>query len=216
MTTKLASGRSASVAPVLVFCPAQLLESWDEAQPQAAFVELAGTDGPARPDGTLVVAGREELAEFLRHPAVRATDGVHHNLGAERPLIPLDLDGEKHRKYRRLLDPLFTPKRVAALEDAIRERAGALLDALADASAAGAVELMTTFCLPLPTQVFIDLLGLPLADLPAFLDFREAVVRPVGDTVDEQQDNMRAAGRRMSDTSPTCSSSAVTSRRATT
>src|SRR3954447_24026284 len=58
---------------------------------------------------------------------------------------------------------------------------------------------MMDFCLPLPTHVFIDLLGLPIADLPAFLDFREAVVRPVGATVDEQRENMRAAGRRMYD-----------------
>src|SRR5436305_10689672 len=182
-----------------VFCAAHLLDSWDEAQPQAAFVELAGTGCPARADGTLIVAGREELAELMRHPAVHATDGVHYNLGAERPLIPLDLDGEKHRKYRRLLDPLFTPKRVAGLEPAIRVRAGALLQGLADAAAEGPVDLMMNFCLPLPTQVFIDLLGLPLADLSAFLDFREAVVRPVGDTEDEQRENMQAAGRRMSD-----------------
>jgi len=179
-----------------VFCAAHVLEAWDEAKPQAAFVELARTKNPARADGTLVVAGREELAEFLRHPAVRATDGVHNNLGAERPLIPLDLDGEKHRKYRRLLDPLFTPKRVVVLEQAIRDRARALLDAIDVTTGA---DLMATFCLPLPTQVFIDLLGLPLSDLPAFLDFREAVVRPVGATVEQQRENMQAAGRRMSD-----------------
>ena len=51
------------------------------------------------------------MTEFLRHPAVRATDGVHFNLGGKRPLIPLDLDGDAHRRYRGLLDPLFTPKR---------------------------------------------------------------------------------------------------------
>jgi cytochrome P450 len=177
-----------------VFCAAHLLDSWDEVRPQAAFVELGEPASPTRPDGTLVVARREELAEFLRHPAVRATDGVHNNLGAERPLIPLDFDGDQHRKYRRLLDPLFTPKRVAWLEESIRSRTNALIDQFEDA---GAAELMADFCQPLPTQVFIDLLGLPTADLPAFLDFKEAVVRPQGATVDEQQANMQAAGRRM-------------------
>src|SRR4051795_8266618 len=114
-----------------VFCAAHLLDSWDEVRPQAAFVELGEPASPARPDGMLVVARREEMAEFLRNPAARANDGGHNNLGAERPLIPLDFDGDPHRKYRRLLDPLFTPKRVAWLEQAIRDRAGALIDAFA-------------------------------------------------------------------------------------
>jgi len=179
-----------------VFCAAHLLDSWDEARPQEAFAQLTMDDSPVRPDGTLVVARREELAEFLRHPAVRASDGIHNNLGAERPLIPLDLDGDTHRKYRRLLDPLFTPKRVAPLEESIRGRTNSLIDRF---EPAGQAELMADFCGPLPTQVFIDLLGLPIADLQAFLDFKEAVVRPQGATVDEQQANMRAAGLRMYD-----------------
>ena len=179
-----------------VFCAAHLLASWDERHPQRAFAELAGQEAPSRADGTLVVGRREELAEFLRHPAVRATDGVHYNLGGQRPLIPLDLDGDVHRKYRKLLDPLFSPKRVAGLAPAIRGRTNALIDAFADQ---GETELMSGLCGPLPTHIFVDLLGLPLDDLPLFLDFKEAVVRPQGTTVAEQRENMRAAGERMYD-----------------
>ena len=58
---------------------------------------------------------------------------------------------------------------------------------------------MSGLCAPLPTHIFIDLLGLPLGDLPLFLEFKEAVVRPQGATVAEQQENMRAAGERMYD-----------------
>jgi cytochrome P450 len=185
-----------SVLTPPVFCAAHLLESWDERHPQAAFAELALHAGFTRPDGVLVIGGREEMAEFLRHPAVRATDGVHNNLGAKRPLIPLDLDGDLHRKYRRLLDPLFTPKRVAHLEEAIRARTNALIDNFAGL---GEAELMRDLCAPLPTHIFIDLLGLSLEDLPIFLEFKEAVVRPQGDTVEAQEENMRAAGERMYD-----------------
>ncbi|WP_433461858.1 cytochrome P450 [Spirillospora sp. CA-128828] len=181
-----------SAAPV--FCAAHELSSWDERHPQAAFTELSGQACPVRPDGTLVVANRQEAVDFLRHPAVRATDGVHYNLGGKRPLIPLDLDGDAHRKYRRLLDPLFTPKRVARLEPLIRARTNALIDAFADA---GSADLMPDLCGPLPTHLFIDLLGLPTADLPRFLEFKEAVVRPNGATEEEQQAYMRAAGDRM-------------------
>ncbi|MFC5747940.1 cytochrome P450 [Actinomadura rugatobispora] len=177
-----------------IFCAAHELDSWDERRPQAAFTELAGSGCPVRRDGTLVVAARQEVADFLRHPAVRATDGVHFNLGGKRPLIPLDLDGDVHRKYRRLLDPLFTPKRVARLEPVIRARTNELIDAFADE---GSADLMPALCGPLPTHLFIDLLGLPTADLPVFLRFKEAVVRPQGATEEEQQAGMRAAGDRM-------------------
>ena len=179
-----------------VFCAAHELPSWDEQHPQAAFAELAAQACPVRPDGTLVVAARQEMTDFLRHPAVRATDGIHYNLGGKRPLIPLDLDGDAHRKYRRLLDPLFAPRRVARLEPAIRARTSALIDAFAGA---GSADLMPSLCGPLPSYLFIDLLGLPVADLPIFLEFKEAVVRPQGATEDEQQDYMRAAGDRMYD-----------------
>lgn len=175
------------------FCAAHLLGSWDERHPQAAFVELSGQDAPSRSDGTLILAGREQMRQFLRHPAVHATDGVHYNMGAQRPLIPLDLDGDAHRRYRRLLDPLFTPKQAARLEPAIRTRANALIDTFA---ATGEAELFTALCAPLPTLIFIDLLGLSTEDLPIFLDFKEAVVRPQGATEAEQQASMRAAGER--------------------
>jgi cytochrome P450 len=177
-----------------IFCAAHVLDSWDEQAPQAAFVQLVSNDGLSRADGKLVIAGRAEIGEFLRHPSVHMTDGVHNNLGAQRPLIPLDLDGELHRKYRRLLDPLFTPKRVAALEAPIRARTNALVDEFAHT---GEAELMAQLCAPLPTHVFIDLLGLPIEDLPVFLEFKEAVVRPEGATADEQQAYMHAAGERM-------------------
>jgi cytochrome P450 len=177
------------------FCAAHLLPSWDERHPQAAFTELAGQAGLVRDDnGMFVVAGRQQLAELLRHPAVHSTDGEHFNLGGKRPLIPLDLDGEAHRRYRRLLDPLFSPNAVARLEPFIRARTNALIDEFADA---GSADLMPSLCGPLPTCLFIDLLGLPTEDLPVFLDFKEAVIRPEGATVEEQQEYMRGPSDRM-------------------
>jgi cytochrome P450 len=179
------------------FCAAHFLTSWDEVNPQAAFADLATCPAGVRPDdGMPVVAGRRELIEFLRHPAVHATDGVHFNMGAQRPLIPLDLDGDAHRFYRRLLDPLFSPKSVARLEPLIRARTSALVDEFIEA---GEAELMRSLCGPLPSQLFVDLLGLPIEDLPLFLEFKDAVVRPRGATLDEQRAYMTEVGERTYD-----------------
>lgn len=96
-------------------------------------------------------------------------------LGAGRPLIPLMLDGEQHTKYRKLLDPLFAPKRVAHLEPVIRNLAETLIDAFV---ADGEVDFFAAFCEPLPSQIFLSQLGLPLEDVPFLLWVKNGVIRP--------------------------------------
>ncbi len=96
-------------------------------------------------------------------------------LGAGRPLIPLMLDGEQHTKYRKLLDPLFAPKQVARLEPVIRHLTESLIDAFA---ADGKVDFFSAFCEPLPSQIFLSQLGLPLDDVPFLLWVKNGIIRP--------------------------------------
>jgi cytochrome P450 len=96
-------------------------------------------------------------------------------LGAGRPLIPLMLNGEIHTRYRKLLDPLFAPKQVAKLEPVIRNLAERLIDGFV---ADGRVELYAALCEPLPSQIFLSQLGLPLEDVPFLLWVKDGVVRP--------------------------------------
>ena len=88
--------------------PAAELASFEAAAPQEAYRELAACPF-TRADGKKVLAKRADIVQFNRHPAVRASDGVHFPLGATTPVIPLGVDGETHRFFRALLDPLFTP-----------------------------------------------------------------------------------------------------------
>ena len=96
-------------------------------------------------------------------------------LGAGRPLIPLMLDGAEHTKYRKLLDPLFAPKQGARLEPVIRTLSEALIDVFA---ADGAVDFFAAFCEPLPSQIFLSQLGLPLDDVPFLLWVKNGIIRP--------------------------------------
>ena len=57
-------------------------------------------------------------------------------MGNIRPLIPLAVDPPGHAKYRKILDPLFTPKRMEAIEAAIAERANHFLDPLSSGASA--------------------------------------------------------------------------------
>ena len=109
------------------------------------------------------------------------------NIGNIRPLIPLQIDPPDHVRYRRLLDPLFAPKRMAALESHVVARAStALIDAFVDR---GECDLVSEFTVPLPSEVFLALFGLPLEELDTFLRMKDGIIRP-------PQEASRRAGRR--------------------
>jgi cytochrome P450 len=95
-------------------------------------------------------------------------------------------------KFRRLLDPLFSPKETAKLEPEVRRLVNELIDGF---EAAGECEFSGQFAIPLPCTVFLALLGLPLADLDLFLRFKNAIIRPVGADGDEARRIQRAAGQ---------------------
>ena len=139
---------------------------------------------------------------------------MHFNLGGKRPLIPLDLDGAEHTRFRKLLDPLFSPKSVARLSDQVRELTNALID---DFAGKGEVELFEAFCVPLPSQIFIRLLGLPMSDAPPLrrLQGRHRATRGRHRGGARRVQGPRRA-KRCTPTSRTCWSSGAGNRRATT
>ena len=164
-------------------------------------------------------ASTVELTRFEDIVAVTKRRDVHSmdpdtavvvalTLGAGRPLIPLMLDGEKHTKYRKLLDPLFAPKQIGRLEPVIRNLAETLIDAFA---ADGQVDLFAAFCEPLPSQIFLSQLGLPLDDVTFLMWVKDGVIRPTDeehrasagpkliDYLDAELDRREAAGEPQDD-----------------
>lgn len=87
-------------------------------------------------------------------------------LGENWSSVPLEADPPMHGKYRSILNPLFTPKRMAAMEDKIRRYAADYIDRFADR---GQCEFMTEFALEFPIKVFLELMGLPLDQTAQFL-----------------------------------------------
>lgn len=179
-----------------VFTPAEFVDGYSEGCPHAVYRDLAtrSTLFERPDDGVPVVAKMADVLRVTQSRDVRSTDGKAYELGGQRPLIPLHLDGPEHTRYRRLLDPLFAPKAVARYEPAVAALADELIDNFIPA---GEVELYSAFCQQLPSRFFVMLLGLPRDDLPVFLDFKESVVRPAGATLDEQRQYQLAAGTRM-------------------
>lgn len=145
------------------------------AAPQAFFKEFRAL--PVMPiEGTgVMLTCRAEIDEAFRHPELfsSAMDAV--DLKNARPLIPLQIDPPDHKKYRKILDPLFAPRAMALLEESVTALANDLIDGFIDA---GEVDFAQQFSIPFPSQVFLTLMGLPLEDTPTFLAMKDGIVRP--------------------------------------
>lgn len=86
--------------------------------------------------------------------------------GETWPSIPLGIDPPDHGKYRRFLNPWFTPVAMARMEPRIRSIIGEMIDDFADK---GEVDIAFDFARVFPVRVFLDLMGFPFAMFDQFL-----------------------------------------------
>src|ERR1700722_3694171 len=107
------------------------MEVQDETESATAsvVVDLASADDPRAMSAMLreqrvhsiegmfhLLTHRADVDAALRKPAVYTSAPEAVQLGNIRPLIPLSVNPPKHVKYRRILDPLFAPKHMTALD----------------------------------------------------------------------------------------------------
>ncbi|MEX2255254.1 MAG: cytochrome P450 [Acidimicrobiia bacterium] len=146
--------------------------------PQPVYAAMRAHAPVIRTDGRSVLLSRhEDVMDALRDAELFSSDMDAVRLGNVRPLIPLQIDPPDHLKFRKLLDPLFSPREVVKLEPEVRRLTNELIDGfIAD----GRVELNDAFAVPLPCTVFLALLGLPSDDLPTFLRIKDDIIRPPG------------------------------------
>jgi len=123
--------------------------------------------------GNVVILSRyEDVHRALRAPELFEANGANE-MGQQRPVIPLDIDPPEHAKYRKLLDPLFSPRAVAALADDTRAIAKEMLVKVAEAEQA---DFHEAFTVPFPCRVFLNVVGFPVDDLDLFLRWKDAFV----------------------------------------
>src|SRR5439155_12544652 len=79
-------------------------------------------------------------------------------------------DPPDHTKLRKLINSGFTPRRVASLDDRIRERVDSILDKLAGRNEC---DLVTDVALWLPLHVIADLVGVPEEDRKQIFEWTE-------------------------------------------
>jgi cytochrome P450 len=145
-------------------------------EPQPMYKALRESTPVFRSPQGIVLSRLADIEMVLKHTELFSSkDAV--DLGNTRPLIPLQVDPPEHAKYRRILDPLFTPREMARLEPRVAEQVNQMIDRFADR---GECDFHEEFAVPLPCTVFLQLLGLPLEDLDKFLEWKDGIIRPEG------------------------------------
>ncbi len=90
--------------------------------------------------------------------------------------IPEMLDPPLHTKWRQLLGPLFAPAAIAKLKPRVRQRFLEILDDVADR---GRCDFVADVALRFPNTIFMEIMGLPVADAATFQVWETAILHGV-------------------------------------
>jgi cytochrome P450 len=145
-------------------------------EPQPMYRAMRDAAAVMQVDANMaVVCRRAEIDEALRRADLFSSSMSAVDLQNIRPLIPLQIDPPDHKKYRKILDPLFAPRQMALLDAPITELVNDLMDRFAGRTE---IDFATEFSIPFPSQVFLTILGLPLDDVKTFLAMKDGIIRP--------------------------------------
>jgi cytochrome P450 len=129
-----------------------------------------------------MVTTYDDVYEVIRNDDIFSALETGLGPGREQ-LPPLHYDPPEHTAYRTLMNPVFSPARMKAIEDDIRHEARRLLDTFA---ADGHCEFVSQFGQPYQTLTFLSLMGWPFEDERQLSEWSNALVAgPPGSTPEE-------------------------------
>lgn len=125
--------------------------------------------------GHWIVTRYKEIHEVLRDPETFSSypNNLVTGPAGMGKLVPIELDPPEHTGYRLALQPLFSPNRMKALTDQIRDLVNELIDGF---SGKGEAEFISEFAHELPARVFLALMDWPLEDAPLFTEATDIIL----------------------------------------
>jgi cytochrome P450 len=143
--------------------------------------------------GNYVLTRFEDVRKALLNvKALRNRTGLIHvrenpvtdQMYKERGWLPLNTlvnnDPPEHGIYRALVDKVFTPKRVAAIEPRIAEIVEDLIDAFIDQKE---IEFLDAFAIKLPMYMISEQLGVPREDIARFKMWSDVAVEMISQSI---------------------------------
>lgn len=131
---------------------------------------------PFRP-GAWIPRRYEDLQKIYQdtdHFTPQGTSGFSRMIGETWTSIPGESDPPLHARYRLMLNPMFGPKQIAALDEDIRGFAHDLFSRIAPK---GECEFVSEIAFEFPIRVFLKLMGLPQEEMPRFLEWEHGILR---------------------------------------
>ncbi len=124
-------------------------------------------------NGHYYITRREDVLAALRSPNVFSARLALQPPGSPLPVVPLAFDPPEHTRYRKILQPYFSPHGLSASRPVLQRHAAEMIAGLAGR---GKCEAMADFARIYPFQVFLDLYGFPQSDLRRIIDWKDAIV----------------------------------------
>jgi cytochrome P450 len=145
----------------------------DMKEPQPGYLDMIARGGYVKVMEGMAVSFDRETTDYVLRNHQLFSSRVEMGLGNVRPLIPLNVDPPLHAKYRKLLDPLFAPRRMDDQEEDIARRVNGIIDSFIER---GECNFTEEFAEILPSSVFLGLIGLPEDQLHMFLHLRDGIL----------------------------------------
>nr|AXL05539.1 cytochrome P450 [uncultured bacterium] len=210
----MATTAETSAEPVDLFSPEVVADPWGAHARvrEAPTLQLGGfMGGPPM----FLAARYEHVKQVLTDPrfitnplpdspAEDIRNGVFRHLDVPEDLIPWlknlinASDGDDHARLRKLVSYALTNHRVSKFRPRVEEITAKLLDELAEATKDGSpIDLVDTFCYPLPVTVICELVGVDEEDRPHWRAWSDAMATLDGERLPGEVRKTLAAARAM-------------------
>jgi cytochrome P450 len=124
-------------------------------------------------DGIFYLTHRDDVLSALRDPALFSSKKAFDVLGSPLPLVPISFDPPEHTRFRKILQPFFSPHTLKEMLPSLQKQAIDIIERVADK---GECEVVADVAIPYPSQVFLTLFGLPLEDRDKLVAWKTAVI----------------------------------------
>ncbi|MEM6106769.1 cytochrome P450 [Mycobacterium sp. 050272] len=124
-------------------------------------------------NGFYYITRRDDVLAALRNPKVFSSRLALQPPGYPLPVVPLAFDPPEHTRYRKILQPYFSPHALSKSRPVLERHAAEMI---AEFAGRGNCEVMADFANLYPFQVFLDLYGLPLEDRDLLIGWKDALI----------------------------------------
>jgi cytochrome P450 len=125
-------------------------------------------------DGWYYLTRREDVLTALRDPGRFSSKKAFDELGSPLPLVPISFDPPEHTRFRKILQPFFSPHTLKDILPSLQQQA---IDIVEAAATKGGCDVMADIAIPYPSQVFLTLFGLTLDDRDRLVAWKDNVIK---------------------------------------